>query len=92
MAWLGRSSTASVARSVNATREGQEDQLGALGLVVNVLVLWNTLYMGRGLGPSAADGRGGEARGHGAAFTAGPRAHQCPGTILIRAGRWHRSG
>jgi TnpA family transposase len=25
-------------------REGQEDQLGALGLVVNVLVLWNTLY------------------------------------------------
>ena len=26
-------------------REGQEDQLGALGLVVNVLVLWNTLYI-----------------------------------------------
>ena len=26
-------------------REGQEDQLGALGLVTNVLVLWNTLYM-----------------------------------------------
>ncbi|RPJ27689.1 MAG: Tn3 family transposase, partial [Planctomycetaceae bacterium] len=25
--------------------EGQEDQLGALGLVVNVLVLWNTRYM-----------------------------------------------
>jgi TnpA family transposase len=25
-------------------REGQEDQLGSLGLVVNVLVLWNTLY------------------------------------------------
>jgi TnpA family transposase len=24
-------------------REGQEDQLGALGLVVNVLVLWNTI-------------------------------------------------
>jgi TnpA family transposase len=28
-------------------REGQEDQLGALGLVVNILVLWNTLYMDR---------------------------------------------
>jgi TnpA family transposase len=27
-------------------RDGQEEQLGALGLVVNVLVLWNTLYMG----------------------------------------------
>jgi TnpA family transposase len=26
-------------------REGQEDQLSALGLVVNVTVLWNTLYM-----------------------------------------------
>ena len=26
-------------------REGQEDQLGALGLVVNLLVLWNTVYM-----------------------------------------------
>ena len=26
-------------------REGQEDQLGSLGLVVNVEVLWNTIYM-----------------------------------------------
>ncbi|EGH04931.1 MULTISPECIES: Tn3 family transposase [Pseudomonas syringae group genomosp. 2] len=26
-------------------REGQEDQLSALGLVVNMIVLWNTLYM-----------------------------------------------
>ena len=26
-------------------REGQEDQLGALGLVLNVVVLWNTRYM-----------------------------------------------
>lgn len=26
-------------------REGQEEQLGALGLVVNALVLWNTIYM-----------------------------------------------
>jgi TnpA family transposase len=29
--------------SVN--REGQEDQLGALGLVLNVTVLWNTIYI-----------------------------------------------
>ncbi|QDZ77091.1 hypothetical protein D0437_30595 [Bacillus cereus] len=27
-------------------REGQEDQLGALGLVVNAIVVWNTRYMG----------------------------------------------
>ena len=26
-------------------REGQEDQLGALGLVTNAVVLWNTMYM-----------------------------------------------
>ena len=28
-------------------QEGQEDQLGALGLVVNIIVLWNTLYIER---------------------------------------------
>jgi TnpA family transposase len=26
-------------------REGQEEQLGALGLVVNALILWNTIYI-----------------------------------------------
>lgn len=26
-------------------REGQEDQLGALGLVINMIVQWNTHYM-----------------------------------------------
>ncbi len=26
-------------------REWQEDQLGALGLVLNIIVLWNTIYM-----------------------------------------------
>ena len=31
--------------SREAPQEGQEDQLSALGLVVNVIVLWNTLYM-----------------------------------------------
>ena len=30
-------------------REGQEEQFGALGLVVNAMVLWNTLYMNRAL-------------------------------------------
>jgi TnpA family transposase len=30
-------------------REGQEDQLTALGLVVNALVLWNTFYMNAAL-------------------------------------------
>jgi TnpA family transposase len=30
-------------------REGQEEQLGALGLVVNLIVVWNTLYLDRAL-------------------------------------------
>jgi TnpA family transposase len=30
-------------------REGQEDQIGALGLMLNVIVLWNTLYIQQAL-------------------------------------------
>ena len=37
-------------------REGQEDQLGALGLVVNAIVLWNTLYMEAALNQLRAEG------------------------------------
>lgn len=37
-------------------REGQEDQLGALGLVVNVIILWNTLYMDAALGQLRQEG------------------------------------
>ncbi len=44
MLWRGRSATGSAVRS-KRYREGQEDQLGALGLVTNAVVLWNTLYM-----------------------------------------------
>ncbi|MFI6458633.1 transposase [Streptosporangium amethystogenes] len=32
-------------RIMQAYREGQEDQLGALGLVLNAAVLWNTRYL-----------------------------------------------
>ena len=37
-------------------REGQEDQLGALGLVVNAIVLWNTMYMEAALNQLRAEG------------------------------------
>lgn len=30
-------------------KEGQEDQLGALGLVLNAVVLWQTIYMDRAI-------------------------------------------
>lgn len=37
-------------------REGQEDQLGALGLVVNAIVLWNTRYQNAALDQLRHDG------------------------------------
>jgi hypothetical protein len=37
-------------------KEGQEDQLGALGLVVNAIVLWNTRYMDAVLSKLQVDG------------------------------------
>ncbi len=37
-------------------REGQEDQLGALGLVVNLAVLWNTIYTDAALDQLRAEG------------------------------------
>lgn len=37
-------------------REGQEDQLGALGLVLNIIVLWNTIYMDAALQQLRAEG------------------------------------
>ena len=37
-------------------REGQEDQLGALGLVVNALILWTTRYMDAALNHLRATG------------------------------------
>jgi len=37
-------------------REGQEDQLGALGLVVNIIILWNTLYINAALDQLSGEG------------------------------------
>ena len=37
-------------------REGQEDQLGALGLVVNAVILWNTIYMDAALDQLRTEG------------------------------------
>lgn len=37
-------------------REGQEDQLGALGLVVNAVILWNTIYMDAAFAELRAEG------------------------------------
>jgi hypothetical protein len=39
-----------------AYRAGQEDQLGALGLVLNRVTLWNTAYLDRALAELRAQG------------------------------------
>jgi hypothetical protein len=38
-------------------RQGQEDQLSALGLALNILVLWNTRYMDDAVNHLGATGR-----------------------------------
>ncbi|MEV7518894.1 transposase [Streptomyces diastaticus] len=37
-------------------REGQEDQLGALGLMLNIVILWNTVYMQKIIAEMRAEG------------------------------------
>ena len=37
-------------------RQGQEDQLSALGLIVNVIVLWNMIYMDAALQQLRSEG------------------------------------
>jgi TnpA family transposase len=60
-------------------REGQEDQLGALGLVVNIIVLWNTRYM------TAAVDRLKHSGYRGSVVTFDPRAYQHARTIFVRS-------
>jgi len=43
-------------RTAAALSRRTEDQLGALGLVVNVIVLWNTIYMDAALNQLRAEG------------------------------------
>lgn len=46
MSWPDSSSTAGRVRFASQCyREGQEDQLGALGLVLNAVIPWNTRYL-----------------------------------------------
>ena len=65
-------------------REGQEDQLGALGLVVNVVVLWNTLYMDAALAQLRRQGVETKPEDVARLSPLGARAHQLLGTVLVR--------
>ena len=65
-------------------REGQENQLDALGGVVNMIVLWNTIYFAGGPRPASRRWPLGASRRRGETVTARPRAHQPAGTLLVR--------
>ena len=41
----------------NALRQGQEDQLGSLGLALNAVIHWNAIYMQAALAKLTADGQ-----------------------------------
>jgi hypothetical protein len=54
-------------------RQGQEERLGALGLIVNAIVLYNTIYTQRALDHLATTGPAGQRHGRRAAQPAGQR-------------------
>ena len=75
-------------------REGQEDQLSALGLVTNAVILWNTLYIEAALEQLRSEGY--EVRPEDVArlVPVADPSYQRSGPILVRAGRarrqrWH---
>jgi Tn3 transposase DDE domain len=69
-------------------REGQEDQLGALGLVVNIIVLWNTLYIDAALQQLRTEGFPGKGEDLARLSPFGLRPHQPPGQVFLLAARF----
>lgn len=69
-----------------AYREGQEDQLASLGLVLNAVVLWNTRYLDAAVAQLRAEGHD-QGRGHRQAFPAQEPTHQLPGPLSVQQQR-----
>ena len=65
-------------------QEGQEDQLSALGLVLNVMVLWNTIYMEAYAGAASSERLPRSRRGSPAPIAADPRPYQPDGALFVR--------
>jgi len=56
MPWRGTSSTAVAVISGRPTSRAWRNQLGALGLVLNCLTLWNTVYLDAALAQLRTEG------------------------------------
>ena len=67
-------------------REGMEDQLGALGLILNTITLWNTVYLDHALDELCASGYRARRRRRAAVAVHAP-PHQLPRPLLLRAHR-----
>ncbi len=72
-------------------REGQEDQLGALGLVTNAVVLWNTLYMQEALSHLRSAGEIGR-RAYLTPVATDVRSYQHAGTLYVHAAGKYSEG
>ena len=68
-------------------KEGQEDQLGALGLVVNAIMLWNTRYMDAVLSKLAGRWRRNCGRRCPATLAARPQAPELPWSVPLLPSR-----
>ena len=68
-------------------REGQEDQLGALGLVVNIIVLWNTIYTDAAVQQLRTEGFPVKAEDLARLSPPGVRPHQSAGEVFLLAAR-----
>jgi len=65
-------------------REGQKYQLGALGLVLNVIVLWNTIYMDAALEQLRQEDHLVQNEDV-ATIAANPRPYQPAGALFVRS-------
>lgn len=70
--------------------EGQEDQLGALGLVLNAVVLWNTKYTDAAITALRENGKN-LGRGHHEVIPAGRCPHQHVGRVRVQRTRASRT-
>ena len=73
-------------------REGQEDQLSSLGLVLNAVALWNTLYLDRAVLRLRDQGGGAPGRRPRASLPAHARPRARPGPLPLPAPRDGRHG
>ena len=84
-AWPAMSSTAAGASYARTYHEGMEDQLGALGLVLNCITLWNTVYLDVALATPAGLGYPGARRRRGPAVAVRAPASERPRPLLLPA-------